>query len=71
MSGDRGNEKGGGDEGTLTASEREVIRAIRAIRYGSIEITVHDARVVQIERREKVRVTVGAEKDRGTKSRQA
>jgi len=55
----------------LTASEREVIRAIRAIRFGSIEITVHDARVVQIERREKVRVTDGSGRDRGADSRQA
>jgi len=32
-----------------------VIRAIRNIRYGSVEITIHDSRVVQIERKEKRR----------------
>jgi hypothetical protein len=31
------------------------------LRYGSIEITVHDNRVTQIERREKVRFGQGAE----------
>ncbi len=32
-----------------------IARALRGIRYGSIEITVHDGRVVQIERKEKLR----------------
>ncbi len=40
----------------LTAAEQAILRALREIRYGSVEITVHDARIVQIERREKVRV---------------
>jgi hypothetical protein len=35
--------------------ERAVVEAIRALRYGSIEIVVHEGRVVQIETREKVR----------------
>ena len=35
--------------------ERAVVEAIRALRYGSVEIVVHDGRVVQIETREKVR----------------
>lgn len=35
---------------------REILRAMRGLRYGSIEITVHDGEVVQIERREKVRL---------------
>ncbi|WP_447598454.1 YezD family protein [Nitrospira sp. Nam80] len=29
--------------------------AIEGIRYGSIEITIHDSRIVQIERKEKLR----------------
>jgi hypothetical protein len=33
----------------------EVIRALRQIRFGSIEITIHESRVVQIECREKRR----------------
>jgi hypothetical protein len=35
---------------------REILRAVRGLRYGSIEITIHDGEVVQIERREKVRL---------------
>lgn len=44
-----------------TASEvvQEILRAIDQLRqgsgYGSVEITVHEGRVTQIERREKVR----------------
>jgi hypothetical protein len=33
----------------------EVLRAIDQVRFGSIEITVHEGRVTQIERREKIR----------------
>ncbi|HUD71829.1 MAG TPA: DUF2292 domain-containing protein [Dongiaceae bacterium] len=35
---------------------REIARAVRGLRYGSVEITVHDGAVVQIERKEKIRV---------------
>jgi hypothetical protein len=35
---------------------REILRAVRGLRYGSVEITIHDGQVVQIERREKVRL---------------
>jgi hypothetical protein len=34
---------------------RELRQALRSIRYGSIELVIHDGRVVQLERREKVR----------------
>jgi hypothetical protein len=33
-----------------------VARALRGLRFGSVEIVVHDGRVVQIERRERVRL---------------
>lgn len=50
------------DEHILAA----VTSAIRAVQsdtgYGSIEITVHDGRVTQIERREKVRFEVAKPK---------
>jgi hypothetical protein len=36
---------------------RELLAALRDLKYGSVEIVVHDSRVVQIERREKVRLT--------------
>jgi hypothetical protein len=34
-----------------------LVRLIREVRFGSIEIIVHEGRVTQIERREKVRFT--------------
>ena len=37
---------------------RELRQALQAIRYGSIELVIHDGRVVQLERREKVRFDV-------------
>lgn len=36
--------------------QRELERALAGLRYGTVEITVHNARIVQIERREKVRL---------------
>jgi hypothetical protein len=38
-----------------TALEHEIIEQIRALRFGSLEIQVHNARIVQVERREKRR----------------
>ena len=34
----------------------QILRAVRSIRYGSVEVTVHAGKVVQIERKEKVRL---------------
>lgn len=34
---------------------RELAAALRGLRYGTVEIVIHDARVVQLERRERVR----------------
>lgn len=34
---------------------RELRHALRSIRYGTVELVIHDGRVVQLERREKVR----------------
>ena len=36
-----------------------VLEAIRSVRYGSVEVVIHDGRVVGIERREKVRMDKG------------
>jgi hypothetical protein len=33
-----------------------VTSALRGIRFGSVEIVIHDSRIVQIERKEKVRL---------------
>ena len=48
---------------SLNDIDAEVIRAIRNIRYGSVEITIHDSRVVQIERKEKRRFEVSRRLD--------
>ena len=36
--------------------EQEILRAVASIRFGSVEVTIHDGRVVQIECREKIRL---------------
>ena len=33
----------------------ELRQALLAIRYGAVELVIHDGRVVQLERREKIR----------------
>ena len=33
---------------------QEILRAVESVKFGSIEITVHEGRVTQIEKREKV-----------------
>lgn len=33
----------------------EIIKAVREIRFGNIQITIHDSKVVQIDKTEKVR----------------
>ena len=49
----------GGDPETQTEPPPDVVRkileAVRTVRYGSIEIAPQDARIVQIERKEKFR----------------
>lgn len=42
-------------EGEFRRIEQELRRALSEIRFGSVEIVIHDSQVVQIERREKVR----------------
>ena len=38
---------------------QEILRAVDSIEYGSVEIVIHDGKVVQIECREKIRVNQG------------
>ena len=40
----------------LTDFGPTVLRALRGLRFGSVEIVVHDGRIVQIERRERLRL---------------
>jgi hypothetical protein len=35
--------------------EQEVLQAIRGISFGSVEVVIHNAKIVQILRKEKVR----------------
>lgn len=44
---------------------RELLEALRSIRYGAVELVIHDGRVVQLERREKVRFDAITEYKRG------
>jgi hypothetical protein len=43
-------------EGAPDREEKRVLAALRGLRFGSVEVLVHDGRIVQIERREKVRL---------------
>ena len=38
------------------AVEQAILLALKGIRFGSVEIIIHDSRVVQIERKEKTRL---------------
>lgn len=44
---------------------QELRRALGSMRYGSIELVVHEGRVVQLERREKVRMDIGVRSRNG------
>ena len=35
---------------------QQILHALQEIRYGSVEIVIHDSKVVQIERKEKIRI---------------
>jgi len=39
----------------LNDTERYILNAIKGLQFGSVEITVHDAQIVQVERSEKKR----------------
>jgi hypothetical protein len=38
-----------------------ILHAIRGLKYGSLEIIVHDAKVVRIEKHERIRIDVDSE----------
>lgn len=40
------------------AVTKKILDALRGLRFGSVEITVHEGRIVQIERREKCRLSI-------------
>lgn len=43
------------DETNRQLTQR-ILRVLQEIRYGSVEIIIHDSKVVQIERKEKIRI---------------
>jgi hypothetical protein len=52
------------------SAESEILKAIRTIRYGSVEVIIHDSRIVQIECKNKIRVRDGdLSGDRGAVSK--
>lgn len=40
--------------------KQQILRAIDNIEYGSVEVVIHDGKITQIERREKIRVVCHA-----------
>jgi hypothetical protein len=44
-----------GVDDALKQVMREIVRAVRSVRYGSVEVVIQNSRVVQIERKEKFR----------------
>lgn len=62
MSSEASQEKKPGADGAqrLDASTSEaILAAIASLRYGSVEVTVHDGRVVMIDKRERIRLAAG------------
>lgn len=47
--------QGASTRAAIPEAEAEVLRAIRDTRFGTVEIVVHQSRIVQITRSEKVR----------------
>ena len=49
-------------ERELSVSERELLKeltlAVRAIRYGSVVLTIHDGRIIEMSKTERVRKLV-------------
>ncbi len=41
------------------ATSEAILAAIGSLRYGSVEVTVHDGRVVMIDKRERIRLAAG------------
>ncbi|MDB6062717.1 MAG: hypothetical protein JWM78_2820 [Verrucomicrobiaceae bacterium] len=57
---DRGNSDFHGNAEQPALDRRvldEITRALAGLRFGSLEITVHDGRITQIESKKKIRLT--------------
>lgn len=40
----------------------KILLAIKDLRFGSVEVVIHDSKVVQIERKEKIRIDTNSSK---------
>ncbi len=40
---------------TQAITDEQIINTIRSISYGSVEIIIHDGKVLQLEKKEKIR----------------
>ncbi len=62
MSSEASQEKKTGSDGAQridTTTSEAILVAIGSLRYGSVEVTVHDGRVVMIDKRERIRLAAG------------
>lgn len=39
----------------LNETEEQIIRSVRDLKYGTVEIVIHDSKIVQVEKSEKIR----------------
>lgn len=46
------------DAGVDSRTAAVVLAAIASLRYGSVEVVVHNGRVVQVDKRERIRIGV-------------
>jgi hypothetical protein len=53
---DAGDRRGAAAAGALTPQEQAVLEAIRATPFGTVEVVLHQSRIVQVVRTEKVRL---------------
>jgi hypothetical protein len=51
----RNEESGPAFTAARNSLEDQILRTVRDVKFGSVEITVHEGRIVQVERREKIR----------------
>lgn len=40
---------------SLTEQEAAVVKAVRGLQFGSVEVVVHDGRIVEVQQKKKVR----------------
>jgi hypothetical protein len=39
----------------ITTQEQEILRSVRELKYGTVEVTIHDKFIVEVSKREKIR----------------